>query len=401
MAHPIFFPIADACVGIAAVPAVLASGYLAALAVFSRSPRRKKPTTPTTGALPVFDVVIPAHDEEENIAKTVASVLAVDYPRSAFRVVVVADNCTDDTARAARDAGADVLTRVDPKKRGKGYALEAAFAETLARGRADAIVVVDADTSVSKNILRAFAAALKRGELVVQADYGVRNPDASWRTRLMVIALAAFHGVRSMARERLGLSCGLRGNGMGFACSTLRSVPWDAFSVVEDVEYGIRLGEAGVRVAYVGEARVAGEMVSRGDDAKTQRQRWESGRRELTKKHALRLIRRGVFERNAMLLDLGVDLLVPPLTTIAVWTSLGLASSLFFRVASASSLAWIPWTFSALAVLGYVLRAVQVSGVGARGVVDVMRAPLFIAWKLAVPKTAARSWVRTTRERIK
>jgi len=61
----------------------------------------------------------------------------------------------------------------------------------------------------------------------------------------MHIAFTLFHDVRSRARERLGASAGLRGNGMAFPLATLHEVPYDAFSLVEDVEYGIRLGLAG------------------------------------------------------------------------------------------------------------------------------------------------------------
>ena len=121
-------------------------------------------------------------------------------------------------------------------------------------------MVVDADTVVSRNLLSAFAARFERGASAVQADYGVRNPHASWRTRMMAIALAAFHGVRSAARERLGLSCGLRGNGMAFTKALLHAHPPAAFSIVEDLEYGIQLGYAGIRVEYVPEARVLGQM---------------------------------------------------------------------------------------------------------------------------------------------
>src|SRR5205823_3666605 len=102
-------------------------------------------------------------------------------------------------------------------RRGKGYALAHAFEHALDDGFADAVAVVDADTSVSPNLLRAFAGRFDRGAVAAQAEYGVSNPEASWRTRLMVIALSLFHTLRSLARERLGVSAGLRGNGMAFS----------------------------------------------------------------------------------------------------------------------------------------------------------------------------------------
>jgi cellulose synthase/poly-beta-1,6-N-acetylglucosamine synthase-like glycosyltransferase len=247
-----------------AAPVLAGCGYLALLTLASR-----RAGAPCPARLPLrFSVIVPAHDEEAGIAETVRNLRALDWPRERFQVIVVADNCSDGTAFRAAVAGARVLVRNDRERRGKGYALAHAFDAVLAEGRADAVVVVDADTVPSPNLLREFAAHLERGDRAVQADYGVANPDASWRTRLMAVALGSFHILRSVARERLGLSCGLRGNGMCFSTSLLREVPHHAFSIVEDVEYGLRLGERGVRIAYAGEAHVYGEMVSSGDAAR-------------------------------------------------------------------------------------------------------------------------------------
>src|SRR5262249_40397740 len=112
--------------------------------------------------------------------------------------------------------------------RGKGYALSCAFEHSLREGLADAVTVVDADTTVSANLLRAFAARIARGADAVQADYAVQNPNASWRTRLLRIAFGSFHVLRSLARERFGLSSGLRGNGMCFTadcCAPFLTTP--------------------------------------------------------------------------------------------------------------------------------------------------------------------------------
>jgi cellulose synthase/poly-beta-1,6-N-acetylglucosamine synthase-like glycosyltransferase len=98
--------------------------YLGALALLSVPPR--PPTAPVSPGL-TFDFVVPAHDEANGIAATVKSLQAVDYPKHLFRVVVVADNCTDDTAERARAAGAVVLERFNQELRGKGYALASAF----------------------------------------------------------------------------------------------------------------------------------------------------------------------------------------------------------------------------------------------------------------------------------
>ena len=308
---------------VSALPVAVASGYLALLALLAR---RRTPPPPPPPRLR-FDVVVPAHNEEQGIASTVTSLLALDYPRELYRVVVVADNCTDCTAELARRAGAHVVERHDPAHRGKGYALAHAYALSVEEGLADAVVVVDADSVASPNLLAAMGARFAAGAQAVQARYGVRNVSSSWRTQLMAIAFACFHDVRSLAREQLGLSCGLRGNGMAFTRELLQRVPHTAYSVVEDLEYGIQLGYAGVRVAFAGEAHVLGEMPAWGAASRTQRDRWEAGRLGVARAHAARLLRAALVRRDRVALDLALDLLVPSLSTLVIASVTGTAAS--------------------------------------------------------------------------
>jgi 1,2-diacylglycerol 3-beta-glucosyltransferase len=378
-------------------PVLAAAGYLGVATLFSGALR-----TPTAGTLTRrFRFVVPAHNESAGIADTVASLLTVDYPRDLFEVVVVADNCSDDTAAKARLAGATVIERHDSEKRGKGYALDLAF--SLTPPEVDAVVVVDADTLVSPNLLRAFSARRDLGAKAVQADYAVRNPNAAWRTRLIAVAFGAFHIVRSRARERLGLSCGLRGNGMCFARELLQEIPHRAYSVVEDVEYGLRLGEAGHRVHYTDEAHVYGEMVTSAASANTQRRRWEEGRKALVRENAFRLLRAGLAQRDRVQLDLALDLLVPPLSTIALGALLGEMVALGAVVVfGAPGVALVAFGGALGSVGAYVLRGWMLSGTGARGLLDLGLAPVYVGWKLALkfkqPPRATSEWVRTKRE---
>ncbi len=384
----------------AALPVVGASGYLFALTLRSGRATPPKYGNPRSR----LQFIVPAHDEATGIGRTVESLLAVDYPRELFEVVVVADNCKDDTAALARAAGARVLERFDEVRRGKGYALAHAFDAVVAEGRVDAVVVVDADTVVSPNLLRAFDARLQAGASAVQADYAVHNVDDGWRTRLMAIAFGMFHVVRSAGRENLGVSCGLRGNGMCFTREVLAEVPHDAFSVVEDVEYGIRLGERGYRVHYAGEAHVYGDMVASERASRSQRERWEGGRAQMAKTHAIPLLRRALAERNPMLADLAMDVLVPPLSVLVAATVVGSAASLALAaVTRRPNVAMVLFGASGAFLLAYGVRGWQVSGTGARGLASLAYAPGYMAWKATLPlrrrgKSDASQWVRTERE---
>lgn len=390
--------LADLALSLAALPLTAAAGYLGLLALLAR------PGTPPPGAPPGrVTVVVPAHDEEAGVSDTVRSLLAVDYPGEAFDVLVVADNCSDGTARVARAAGAGVLVRNDAARHGKGYALHHAFDHVLATGEAEFVVVVDADTVVSPNLLSAFAARVATGAQALQAHYGVRNASRSWRTRLMALAFAVFHGVRSLARERLGLSCGLRGNGMAFTREVLREVPHEAWSVVEDLEYGIQLGLAGHRVHYVGEAEVLGDMASSEASSRTQRRRWEGGRRAMARTHALPLLRQAWDRRSPLLADLALDVIVPPLTTLVVWATAGLtACALATALGPTPRVATGLYGASLAALVGYVLRGWALSGTGAPGLLDLVLAPVYVGWKIALRFLPgghrADEWVRTRRD---
>lgn len=382
---------------LAALPAVAYCGYLLLFTLLSG---RVAPP-PAASSTPRMRYVVPAHNEEQGIAATVHSLLATDYPKDSFDVLVVADNCVDGTAQAARGAGAQVLERQNAEQRGKGYALHYAF-EQLPPD-VEAVVVIDADTLVSPNLLHAFAARLEQGADAMQADYAVRNADDSWRTRLMAVALGAFHIVRSRGRERLGLSCGLRGNGMGFRTAVLTRVPHQAYSIVEDVEYGLRLANAGVRIHYVDEAHVYGEMVSGAQAAKSQRRRWEDGRAELKRLYMKKYLLAGLGERNAVKFDLAMDMLVPPLSRIALLVLLGAVASVALQLTFGGlALPLAVWGSCFAALVVYVMRGWMLSGTGLRGLLDLGRAPFYMAWKIALKlsrlKKPEQEWIRTTRE---
>ncbi|WP_199243272.1 exopolysaccharide biosynthesis GT2 family glycosyltransferase EpsU [Vitiosangium sp. GDMCC 1.1324] len=382
-----------------ALPVLAAAGYLLLLTLLSGEKAAPPRVTPRLK----FDVIIPAHNEEAGIARTVANLSRVDWPVELRRILVVADNCADATADRAREAGATVLVRHNKELRGKGYALQYAFEQSLKDGFADAVVVVDADTEVTSNLLHAFALRLEAGAQAAQAHYGVLNPHASWRTKLMAVSMALFHKVRSLGRERLGVSCGLRGNGMCFTHAIIRQVPHDAFSIVEDLEYGIRLGQAGHRVHYAWEAEALGEMVSSEKASRSQRRRWEGGRMAMMRKFGLPLLAEGLSKGDKVLVDLAMDLLVPPLS----WVVLGAGG---VTVAAAALSLWqghvalsaYAGAASVLALVLYVMRGWWVSGMGLGGLLALARAPFYVAWKIWLmmsrPEEKKGEWVRTARE---
>ncbi len=399
---------------LAAVPVVLAGTYLLALTLLWRRPRAAaappsiaESASASASALSCC-VLVPAHNEASGIAATLASLMQVDYPRDRFRVVVVADNCTDDTAAIAAQCGAAVLTRTDTSRRGKGWALRFAIDHLLAEAAAswDVLLVVDADSRVSPNLLTAVTARVAAGARAVQATY-LPAPSAPGPTSVITdVAFTAFHCIRSAGRERLGLSTGLRGNGMAFTRDLLRQVPHGAFSRTEDLEFGVLLGLRGVRVAYADDAVVQGEMPTRPDVVAGQRERWIGGRAEMARRFVPGLATAAWRTRSLMLADLACDLLMPPLSAVvlAAFAGLGVSAMAALLFETGAVAIWL-WATACAALAIHVAVAAHVAGRTG----DLVRAAWAIpryAWlKTAITTRAAwrsgeanTSWIRTARE---
>ncbi len=336
-------------------------------------------------------VVVPAHNEEGSIAACVQSLFESDPD---VPVVVVADNCTDDTRRKAAEAGARVLVRTNDKERGKGHALDHAFSILLDEG-ADALAVVDADTEASKNFLPVMRAWLDSGADAVQCRYGVLNSEDSLRTRLMNVALLAFNVLRPRGRARWGVSAGIYGNGFALTAETLRQVPYDATSVVEDLEYHLRLVRAGRRVHFAAETDVRAVMPTGGQGVSTQRSRWEGGRLRMLRERAPSLaleVLRGRLRLAEPLLDL---LLLPLATHVFLLGILAALPSTWGRALAAVGLGTVAL---------HVACALVVGKGGLRDILALLSAPFYIAWKLGrlpaifLASRGQAAWVRTERE---
>ncbi len=374
---------------------------LAALPLFAEllvlSPAALLPTRPKAcAAAPAFPlaVVVPAHNEELLIATCVRSILAAGEPN--VSVYVVAHNCTDATAQRAAEAGAQVLVLHD-EVGGKGTALDHGFNTALARG-AQGVLVIDADSVVSSKLTSVISSRLAAGAAALQCRYQVANAESSARTRLSSLALLGMNVVRPRGRNRLGLSCGIFGNGFALAASTLRAVPYTANSLVEDLEYHLNLIDAGLQVGFVDDATVYGEMPDSSAAAETQRARWEGGRMLMRRRWLLPLARKVIAGRLRLAEPL-LDLLALPLATeggllclVILCGWLGeLRPLLAYGVAGLLTLA------------GYVCAAALLAPSPARSLAALASAPGYVLWKiLLIPRTrlAARSgaaWVRTKR----
>ncbi len=345
-------------------------------------------------------VLIPAHNEEADIGKTLASLDALAYPRELFEVVVIADNCEDRTAELARAAGANVYERADPAHRGKGYALAWAL-ERLWRDHPDveAVVMLDADCTASPNLLTAIARRLRGNVSAVQANYIVANPTASWSSGLRFAAFALINTARPLGKERLGLSCGLLGTGMGFTRPLLERQPWRAFSITEDGEYHLQLVDAGERVRFIAEASVLSAMPTSLQGAREQQLRWEGGRWRMIGDWVPRLLVSGLRRRDLVRLHAALESFVPPQSLLLAGTTLSLALAVGLRRRFASALA----AADLLGQVCYIIGGLRLVRAPAAVYRSLMLAPILMLWKVGlymrvIVGRGPQGWIRTSRE---
>jgi 1,2-diacylglycerol 3-beta-glucosyltransferase len=380
----------------------LATAYLLALLLAARDAvRRPQPAAPAAADRLQLVVLVPAHDEEAGIGATIESLAACEYPQAARRTVVVADNCSDRTAAVARAAGAEVWERHDPDLRGKGFAVAWALERLLAPpAEVDAVVFVDADCTVSANLLEAVNRHLGAGVAALQVDYLASNPEASATSALRFAAFALADTVRFLGKQRLGLSCGLVGTGMAFTATALRDSPWTTTGLVEDGEYHMRLVLAGVRTGFVPEAWVSQAVPTTMRASSEQQARWEKGRLDMIRAWTPRLVGAGLARRDAVRLHAGLECLVPPQSVIAAGGLAGLALGARRGQRLLRALALLTLGGQACFVIGG-LRLVRAPASVYRALLS---APVLIATKLALyaqllSGRGPSGWVRTERER--
>ena len=384
--------------------------YLLVLMVAALFYRRPAPAERAGFSDEKFVILIPAHNEALTLPASLAAIKQLRAGEAPL-VVVVADNCTDDTAQLARQAGALVYERHDPDRRGKGRALQYGIERLLAeydRSRFDTLVVFDADTLPDPAFLEEVRPALQSGGTVLQGRYDVLNPRTSRRTRLLYAAFLIYNHIRPLGRATLGLSDGLRGNGMVFRREVLERFPWQAFSLVEDIEYTTRLALAGLKVTYVPQARFYGQAAATGQQATSQRMRWEGGRLAQARQDVPPLLGRALAKADLVALDRALDLLIPPLALLVIALVAGTLVSagwwwwLGGPLLAAGLIGWL----GLLAGMGlFVFGGLAVARAPRYAYLALLFAPVYVIWKMRIYakmlfRRVPREWIRTQRSKI-
>jgi cellulose synthase/poly-beta-1,6-N-acetylglucosamine synthase-like glycosyltransferase len=273
--------------------------FLAFLGAFGRRTRRPAPLLRCC-------LIVPAHNEESGLHETISSLLELKDAREAT-IYIVADNCTDSTAEVARRFPVEVLERRDPRRRGKGYALEWAL-QRIDLDPFEAVVIVDADTRVDQNLLEAVSLSLGAGFEAVQLNYQFQAAEPSALAYLQQMASATENRLFYHGRAVAGLPILLRGNGMAIRTEVLREHPWDSHSITEDVDYSVDILAAGARVDFTLESTVYSAATASYGQSSGQKERWAAGTFALVRDKVKRLIAAGLRQGRFELLELAFSL---------------------------------------------------------------------------------------------
>jgi cellulose synthase/poly-beta-1,6-N-acetylglucosamine synthase-like glycosyltransferase len=281
---------------------------------------------------PLVAVVMPAHNEEAIIARTVGSIVAQLPPNG--RLLIVADNCTDNTAQIAARAGAEVTLRRDANRIGKGYALDHGV-RILRPDPPQVVIFVDADCEVGQGSLEILAKHCASTGHPAQAQYCMLTPpSASSADKISQLAWVIKTWVRPLGSTRLGLPCQLMGSGMALPFEIADRLNLATGHLAEDQKLGAELALIGKPPHFCPQARVLSQLPQGEAGKRQQRTRWEHGHLAIIGEFFLPLTRHAISRQSPRLLAFALDLCIPPLSLLVLLLALTEAATLSWFVAT-------------------------------------------------------------------
>lgn len=377
-------------------PIVLVTAFFAVELLAGLRPLRQ---LPGPSDLRAAVIVIPANNEEGVIGRTVADLrraIGDDY-----RLLVVADNCTDATAQRAREASAEVLVRTDAERRGKGYALAAA-ADRLRSDPPQVVVVVDADCRIDRSSLDALVSAASNGGRAAQA-VNLLEPQrgGSAVVQISTFAFAIKNLVRQRGLQRLADRAHLTGTGMALPWAQFSEANLGGSNIVEDLALGLELADRKVAPVLV-EAAIIWSPAASTQGTLLQRKRWEGGYLATALRTAPQILGKSLAKGDGPGLVAALDLAIPPLALLALMNVCMLVVAALLALTGGS--AWPLIITVAVGALSVAALLLAWAKEGRRFVSagTLVRLPIYVVWKVPMylglmRRGAPEEWLRPGR----
>ncbi len=382
------------------IPVLIPVAMFSLQCFLSFLPATRNSQASEVGSRPRLATLIPAHNEADGISNTLHDVLG--QKGEGDRVLVIADNCTDDTAEVSRKHGVEATVRNNPDLRGKSYALKHGLA-VLADDPPDVVIVVDADCRLSPNALEDLGAMAAATNRPVQGSYIFGGREGSAASNLASSLTLRFKNhIRPLGSSRIGMPCQLTGSGMAFPWHVFQKVDVANGALAEDTELGACMVLSGYPPVYCAEAKIDGSVPKAWGTHVQQRRRWEQGYLQTIFANAPRTFLKSITNANPSLLWSALDLCIPPLAL------LGLAWFVLFCVSAATGLmggGWVPLYMLSIGavlmgssiVLGWFIHCRK--EVGLKSLVSI---PWFVIRKVSIYTSLLfnreKEWVRTERD---
>jgi glycosyltransferase involved in cell wall biosynthesis len=318
--------------------------------------RRSDNVVPTDASIAVL---IPAHNESQGIISTLNSIKP--QLKSSDRILVVADNCNDDTYNIALENGVEVIQRYDLANRGKGFALDFGV-RYLSKSPPKVLIIIDADCILAADSLCRLAAFSLKHHRPTQALYLMFTKGDDIKSKIAEFAWTVKNMVRPLGYANLGMPCQLVGSGMAFPWTIIVNADLANGNLVEDMKLGIDLSKIGLAPIFFMGAKVSSYFPIATDIQSVQRERWEHGHLATLIEEVPKLFVQGLLKTNKNLVAMALDLSVPPLALLVVllfaYVSLLVVLYAMFNIAQlaliltttgitlliiATGLAWLGW----------------------------------------------------------
>ncbi|HSR02747.1 MAG TPA: glycosyltransferase family 2 protein [Methylophilaceae bacterium] len=357
--------------------------------------KNNQPTQTITNR-PTLAILMPAHNEALVIEESIRNIRSQLNSNDQF--IVVADNCSDDTAKIAINHGAKVLERKNMIARGKGYALDYGL-QYLKSSPPEVVIIIDADCLVGANSINLLAAECVKVKRPVQALYLMEpQPNPSLKARIAAFAWHVKNKVRPMGFHALGLPCQLMGTGMAFQWDDIDQVSLASGHIVEDMKLGADLARQNKAPVFLQTALVTSIFPPSDSATKTQRARWEHGHLSVILNELPKLMLDAIRNKNKQMLGLACDLLVPPIAMLTLLCLITLVLSILFgddinRVLAFALVASL--VFSVLtAWLGYGRKIISFKQLCYAPIYALIKIPLYLKFIF----NRQVEWVRSKRD---
>ncbi|MDJ0729171.1 MAG: glycosyltransferase family 2 protein [Crocosphaera sp.] len=330
---------------------------------------------------PSATILIPAHNEAKVITQCLNSLLP--QLTSNDEVIVIADNCIDNTAHIVKEKGLTVIERYNNQQRGKGYAIDYGL-KYLAANPPEIVVILDSDCILEPKSLDSLVVSSYIQQRPIQGTYLMEtNADCSVKDRISAFAIVVKNLVRSYGLKQLNSPCLLNGSGMAFPWSIISQVSTANGQTVDDMQLSVDLAMLDYSPSYCPEAKVIGRLMQN-DDGKSQRSRWEHGHLYQIFYQVPRVLIASIKQKRLELLTLALELAIPPLSILVILWFSSISLSLIGLV-----MGWINYSFWLLLGEGFLLF-IAIAGSWyryGRHIIPVMMLfsiPKYILWKLPI-----------------